>query len=47
MSSLLVVLVLDMHEKSLDVLRFRVTTVFVQSKVVVSQLAFILSYIFD
>jgi len=47
MHSLLVVLVLDVQEKCLDVVRFGITAMLVQSQVVVGQISFKLAHILD
>ena len=45
--SLLVILVLDVHEERLDVLGLRVRAVLVQGQVVVGQLALVLAHVLD
>lgn len=47
MGSLFVILVLDVHVESFNVFRLGITSVFIESKVVISQLSLILSNVLD
>jgi hypothetical protein len=47
MGSLLIILILNVHEKGLNIFWFGITSVFIKGQVIVSQFTFVLSHVLD